>query len=172
VITSFNLQMNYKDFDFTARLYGTFGGYIDQIHGAEAFLSKHVYDNRWTKEGDQSEFGRALINGGNPYTGLMIAKTDHIKLQYLELGYNVDSDTLNKLFGIGYIDNLRLFINGNDLFYKMFDDKLWSHPESFTGDFDNGYGVLEQLPPSETLYQPGTLSFANQSVSFGVNLKF
>jgi hypothetical protein len=102
----------------------------------------------------------------------MIAKTDHIKLQYLELGYNVDSDTLNKLFGAGYIDNLRLFINGNDLFYKMFDDKLWSHPESFTGDFDNGYGVLEQLPPSETLYQPGTLSFANQSVSFGVNLKF
>ena len=172
VITSFNLQMNYKDFDFTARLYGTFGGYIDQIHGAEAFLSKHVYDNRWTKEGDQSEFGRALINGGNPYTGLMIAKTDHIKLQYLELGYNVDSDTLNKLFGIGDIDNLRRFIHGNDLFYKMFDDKLWSHPESFTGDFDNGYGVLEQLPPSETLYQPGTLSFANQSVSFGVNLKF
>ena len=172
VITSFNLQMNYRDFDFTARLYGTFGGYIDQIHGAQAFLSKHVYDNRWIKEGDQSEFGRALINGGNPYTGLMIAKTDHIKLQYLELGYNVDSDTLNKLFGIGYIDNLRLFINGNDLFYKMFDDKLWSHPESFTGDFDNGYGVLEQLPPSETLYQPGTLSFANQSVSFGVNLKF
>jgi TonB-linked SusC/RagA family outer membrane protein len=172
VITSFNLQMNYKNFDFTARLYGTFGGYIDQIHGAEAFLSKHVYDNRWTKEGDQSKYGRALINGGNPYTGLMIAKTDHIKLQYLELGYNVDSDTLNKLFGAGYIDNLRLFINGNDLFYKMFDDKLWSHPESFTGDFDNGYGVLEQLPPSETLYQPGTLSFANQSVSFGVNLKF
>ena len=172
VTTSFNLQMNYKNFDFTARLYGTFGGYIDQIHGAEAFLSKHVYDNRWTQEGDQSKFGRALINGGNPYTGLMIAKTDHIKLQYIELGYNVDSETLNKMFGVDFIDNLRLFINGNDLFYKMFDDKLWSHPESFTGDFDNGYGVLEQLPASETLYQPGTLSFANQSVSFGVNLKF
>ena len=172
VTTSFNLQMNYKDFDFTARLYGTFGGYIDQVHGAEAFLSKHVYDNRWTQEGDQSKFGRALINGGNPYTGLMIAKTDHIKLQYIELGYNVDSETLDKIFGVGFIDNLRIYVNGNDLFYKMFDDKLWSHPESFTGDFDNGYGVLEQLPPSETLYQPGTLSFANQSVSFGVNLKF
>ena len=172
VTTSFNLQMNYKDFDFTARLYGTFGGYIDQVHGAESFLSKHVYDNRWTQEGDQSKFGRALINGGNPYTGLMIAKTDHIKLQYIELGYNVDSETLDKIFGVGFIDNLRIYVNGNDLFYKMFDDKLWSHPESFTGDFDNGYGVLEQLPPSETLYQPGTLSFANQSVSFGVNLKF
>ncbi|MGB2152736.1 MAG: SusC/RagA family TonB-linked outer membrane protein [Flavobacteriaceae bacterium] len=171
--TSLNLQMNYKNFDFTARMYGTFGGYIDQWHGSEAFLSKHVYDNRWVKEGDQSEFGRALASpGGNPYTGLMIAKTDHIKLQYLELGYNVDSETLNNLFGIGYIDNVRLFVNGNDLFYKMFDDKLWSHPESFTGDYDNGYGVLEQLPPSETLYQKGTLSFANQSVSFGVNLKF
>jgi hypothetical protein len=29
-------------------------------------LSKYVYDNRWTKEGDQSEFGRALHFGGNP----------------------------------------------------------------------------------------------------------
>ena len=63
-------------------------------------------------------------------------------------------------------------MNGNDLFYKIFDDKLWSHPESFTSDYDNGYGVLEQLPPSETLYQLGTLSFANQSISFGLNLKF
>ena len=170
--TSFNLQMNYKNFDFTARLYGTFGGYIDQLHGTQAFLSKHVYDNRWTKEGDQSEFGRALHFGGNPYTGLMIAKTDYLKLQYLELGYNVDSDALQRTFGINSIDNLRLFVNGNDLFYKIFDDKLWSHPESFTSDYDNGYGVLEQLPPSETLYQLGTLSFANQSISFGLNLKF
>ena len=172
VISSLNFQMNYKNFDFTAQLYGTFGGYIDQVHGAQAFLSKYVYDNRWTKEGDQSEFGRALTNPGNPYTGLMIAKTDHIKLQYLELGYNMDSEAISKIFGINSIDNLRLFVNGNDLFYKMFDDKLWSHPESFTGDFDNGYGVLEQLPPSETLSQKGTLSFANQSVSFGLNLKF
>ena len=163
--------MKYKNLDFTARLYGTFGGYIDQIHGAGAFLSKHVYDNRWTKEGDQSEFGRA-IHTGNPYKGLMIAKTDHIKLQYIELGYNVKSETLSRIFGVNTIDNLRLFVNGNDLFYKIFDDKLWSHPESFAGDFDNGYGVLEQLSPSQTLSQMGTLSFANQSISFGANLKF
>lgn len=171
IISSLNLQMNYRNFDLTARLYGTFGGYIDQIHGVGAFLSKHVYDNRWTQEGDQSEFGRA-IHTGNPYTGLMIAKTDHIKLQYLELGYNLDENTLNKIFGNNKIDDLRIFVNGNDLFYKMFDDKLWSHPESFSGDFDNGYGVLEQLSPSQTLSQPGTLAFANQSVSFGLNLKF
>ena len=171
IVSSFNLQMKYKNLDFTARLYGTFGGYIDQIHGAGAFLSKHVYDNRWTKEGDQSEFGRA-IHTGNPYKGLMIAKTDHIKLQYIELGYNVKSETLSRIFGVNTIDNLRLFVNGNDLFYKIFDDKLWSHPESFSGDFDNGYGVLEQLSPSQTLSQMGTLSFANQSISFGANLKF
>ena len=171
IVSSFNLQMKYKNLDFTARLYGTFGGYIDQIHGAGAFLSKHVYDNRWTKEGDQSEFGRA-IHTGNPYKGLMIAKTDHIKLQYIELGYNVNSETLSRIFGVNTIDNLRLFVNGNDLFYKIFDDKLWSHPESFSGDFDNGYGVLEQLSPSQTLSQMGTLSFANQSISFGANLKF
>jgi TonB-linked SusC/RagA family outer membrane protein len=171
IVSSFNLQMNYRNLDFTARLYGTFGGFIDQVHGAGAFLSKYVYDNRWTQAGDQSEFGRA-IHTGNPYKGLMIAKTDHIKLQYIELGYNLDSDTLNKAFGITYIDNLRLFINGNDIFYKIFDDKLWSHPESFSGDFDNGYGVLEQLSPSQTLSQLGSLSFANQSLSFGLNLKF
>ena len=171
IVSSFNLQMNYRNLDFTARLYGTFGGFIDQVHGAGAFLSKYVYDNRWTQAGDQSEFGRA-IHTGNPYKGLMIAKTDHIKLQYIELGYNLDSDKLNKAFGITYIDNLRLFINGNDIFYKIFDDKLWSHPESFSGDFDNGYGVLEQLSPSQTLSQLGSLSFANQSLSFGLNLKF
>ena len=171
IVSSFNLQMNYRNLDFTARLYGTFGGFIDQVHGAGAFLSKYVYDNRWTQAGDQSEFGRAL-HTGNPYKGLMIAKTDHIKLQYIELGYNLDSDKLNKAFGITYIDNLRLFINGNDIFYKIFDDKLWSHPESFSGDFDNGYGVLEQLSPSQTLSQLGSLSFANQSLSFGINLKF
>ena len=170
--TSLNLQMNYKNFDLTARLYGTFGGYIDQVHGNGVFLSKYVYDNRWTQEGDNSQFGRALNYLSNPYTGLMIAKTDHIKLQYLEFGYNVNSDTLNKIFGINVIDNLRLFVNGNDLFYKIFDDKLWSHPESFTGDIDNGYGVLVQVPPSETLNQKGTLSFANRSISFGVNLNF
>ena len=171
IVSSFNLQMKYRNLDFTARLYGTFGGYIDQVHGAGAFLSKYVFDNRWTQPGDQSEFGRA-IHTGNPYKGLMIAKTDHIKLQYIELGYNLDSEKLNQAFGITYIDNLRLFINGNDIFYKIFDDKLWSHPESFSGDFDNGYGVLEQLSPSQTLSQLGTLSFANQSLSFGVNLKF
>lgn len=171
IVSSLNLQMKYKNFDFTARLYGTFGGYIDQVHGVGAFLSKHVYDNRWTQEGDQSEFGRAL-HTGNPYKGLMIAKTDHIKLQYLELGYNLDPTLLNKFLGNNTINNLRLFVNGNDLFYKMFDDKLWSHPESFSGDFDNGYGVLEQLSPSQTLSQPGTLAFANQSISFGLNLNF
>lgn len=171
VTSSLNLQMNYKNFDLTARFYGTFGGYIDQVHGSGLFLSQHVYDNRWTQEGDQSEFGRAILRG-NPYTGLMIAKTDHIKLQYLEIGYNLDSKALNKIFGINAIDNLRIFVNGNDLFYKIFDDKLWSHPESFTGDFDNGFGVLEQLSPSQTLTQKGNLSFANRSISFGVNLKF
>ncbi len=171
ITSSFNLQMNYKNFDFTARLYGTFGGYIDQNHGSGIFLSKHVYDNRWMQEGDQSEFGRA-IHTGNPYTGLMIARTDHIKLQYLEIGYNVNPEVLNKIFRINGVDNLRLFFNGNDLFYKIFDDKLWSHPESFTGDFDNGFGVLEQLSPSQTLSQKGTLSFANRSISFGVKLNF
>ena len=171
IVSSYNLQLNYRNLDFTARLYGTFGGYIDQVHGTGAFLSKYVYDNRWTKEGDQSEFGRA-IHTGNPYKGLMIAKTDHIKLQYIELGYNLDSNTLQNTFGLNAFDSARLFVNGNDLFYKIFDDKLWSHPESFSGDFDNGYGVLEQLSPSQTLSQPGTLSFANQSISFGINLKF
>jgi hypothetical protein len=171
VTSSFTLQMNYKNLDFTARLYGTFGGYIDQVHGVGAFLSKYVYDNRWTQEGDQSEFGRA-IHTGNPYTGLMIAKTDHIKLQYLEIGYNLNQKALNKVFGNSAIDNVRFYLNGNDLFFKMFDDKLWSHPESFTGDIDNGYGILEQLPPSETLTQKGNLSFSNKSISLGINLNF
>lgn len=174
IISSLNIQISYRKFDATMKFYGTFGGYLDQPYGFNnGFITQYVFDNRWTKEGDKTEFGRANNRqGGNPYTGLMVAKTDHVKLQYLEIGYNIDSDALNKIIPNNAINNIRLFVNANDFFFKTFDKKLWSHPEAFVGDVDNGSGVFVPLNPTQSLLTNSNLSYANKSFTFGVNVKF
>lgn len=172
--TSLGFQLGYKNLDATLRFYGTFGGYLDQPYGYNnGYISKYVFDNRWTKEGDISPFGRANNrNGGNPYVGNMIAKTDHIKLQYLELGYNIDSKSLNRIFPAGIIESIRIYLNANDLFYWKFDPKLWSHPEAFVGDVDGGSGIFIPLNPAQTILSNTNLTYANKSLTFGVNVKF
>lgn len=130
-----NIALAYKNFDLLANFYGHFGvkryNYtkfqlqrMDQVfnYGKEAL-------NAWTPENKNTDIPRAVQgdpNGNNRVSDRFIENGDYLRLNNLQIGYNLPSDACKK---IG-ISNMRIYIGGNRLLtftnYKGYDPSTGS----------------------------------------------
>jgi TonB-linked SusC/RagA family outer membrane protein len=131
----FNLNLQYKGFDFSALIQGATGG-VQSVGLTESgdignFL-EWSYINRWTIDKPSSEFPRLSNRGQTYFTDLNIAgrntywirSNNYIRIKNVELGYTLDPEICKK---IG-LSALRVYVNGLNLF--TFDKiKIWD-PES------------------------------------------
>lgn len=132
---AFNISLAYKNFDLLANFYGHFGvkryNYtkfqlqrMDQVfnYGKDAL-------NAWTPQNTNTDVPRAVQgdpNKNNRVSDRYIENGDYLRLNNLQLGYNLSADVCKK---IG-ISNLRLYIGGNRLLtftkYKGYDPSTGS----------------------------------------------
>lgn len=155
-----NFNASYKNFDLTMVWQGAGGNkvfnamYRDLMRGD--YGNHHTDElNFWTPTNTNTDVPRPIIgdpNGNNRDSNRYIEDGDYLKLQTLEIGYQIPTP---KDF---FIEKARVYLNGQNLWtitdYKGYDPDFNSNDGLFSRGYDAG-------------------SFPNpRTISLGVDLKF
>ncbi len=115
----FNLNLRYKDFDFTLNTYGKFNNhrYIQGYEGWAFYLTTNarpIHLDSWTPDNKDASYPRITTNmTGNDreVSDYWLRKADYLKIQNIEFGYTLPNTYKNKV-GIDYA---RLYLSGQNL---------------------------------------------------------
>lgn len=116
-----NLSLQYKQFDLIANFYGSFGAKrYDYTKMQLQRMDKNFnYGkdalNAWTPENTNTHIPRAVQgdpNGNNRISDRYVEHGDYVRLNNLQMGYNLPSKVCKHLG----ISNLRVYIGGSRLF--------------------------------------------------------
>jgi hypothetical protein len=125
VTMGFNLQLNYKNFDFAAYTYASIGN--DMVRNYERVLSDanrldYVLD-RWTGEGTSNSVPRVTTGAtsNNVFSDYFVEDASYFRIQNVQLGYTINPNVTQK----AGISKVRLYAGVNNLYtftkYKGFD---------------------------------------------------
>jgi TonB-linked SusC/RagA family outer membrane protein len=138
----FNLQMNYKNFDFSAYTFASVGN--DMVRNYERTLSDvnrstYVLD-RWTGAGSTNTTPRLTTEAtaNTVFSDYFVEDASYLRIQNIQLGYTLNSDYSQK----AGITKLRLYAAVNNLYtftkYKGFDPSA-SNGNPIGGGIDYGF---------------------------------
>ncbi|HTJ53597.1 MAG TPA: TonB-dependent receptor [Cyclobacteriaceae bacterium] len=154
------LTASYKRFDIAIDIMGSFGAKIYNvtrnqfINSGLSNLNKE-WLNSWTPTNTKTSIPRyASGTSVSEVSDFNIASASFIKPRYVELGYTFNKDMLSKI----KISNLRLYVNGSNLFYI-------TKYKGFSPEVSNSYGVTTMGDDFRTYPVTGM-------VKFGLDAKF
>ncbi len=138
----FNLQMNYKNFDFAVYTFASVGN--DMVRNYERNLTdvnrlNYVLD-RWTGEGSTNNTPRVTTSatGNSTFSSYFVEDASYLRIQNMQLGYSINSKFSEK----AGITKLRLYAGVNNLYtftkYKGFDPGA-SNGAPIGGGIDYGF---------------------------------
>ena len=138
----FNLQLNYKSFDFAVYTFASVGN--DMVRNYERNLTdvnrlNYVLD-RWTGEGSSNVTPRVTTSatGNSTFSSYFVEDASYLRIQNMQLGYTLDSKYSEK----AGITKLRLYAGVNNLYtftkYKGFDPGA-SNGAPIGGGIDYGF---------------------------------
>lgn len=157
-IGGLNIGVEWKNIDFSVDIQGTFGNEIFnskifERYGGDDNYSRAFLD-RWTTDNKDTDLPR-MTTGGNNYqiSTRWLQDGSYVKLQAAELGYSLPKTLIDRV----KIQNLRIYVSGNNLFYITKYDGLT--PEiSRTNNLERGI--------DRAIYP------VTSSVRFGINVTF
>lgn len=138
-----NLQFGYKDFDFSANMYGKLNTkrYISGYEGWAFYLSQNarpMHLDAWSETNKDATYPRlTMSNTSNDtqYNSFWLRKADFLKIQNIQIGYTIPKAILEKV----NIQYLRLYLSGQNLGtisgYDGFDPEGGWYPLSRTFAF-------------------------------------
>ncbi|WP_158266980.1 TonB-dependent receptor [Chitinophaga niastensis] len=138
-----NLNAGWKNFDFSANIYGTVNTYryISGYEGWAFYLSQNarpMHLDAWTPENPHASYPRLSIqytSNDTKYSSYWLRKADYLKLQNMQLGYTLPKRALDRL----KINYLRVYVSGQNLAtfsgYAGFDPEGGYYPLSKTWAF-------------------------------------
>jgi len=138
----FNLQMNYKGFDFAVYTFASVGN--DMVRNYERNLTdvnrlNYVLD-RWTGEGSTNANPRVTTSatGNSIFSSYFVEDASYLRIQNLQLGYSLDPKYSEK----AGITKVRVYAGVNNLYtftkYKGFDPGA-SNGAPIGGGIDYGF---------------------------------
>jgi hypothetical protein len=145
----FNLNADYKGFDISIFFQGISGNkvfnqpyrVVSELGKAESNYTVESYENYWRPDRPSDKWPRPTTLDNND-TGRVsdrwIQDGSYLRLQNVQLGYSIPKNILDRIHGI---DNLRIYIQGQNLFAIT---KLWGYDPDFINDgtynrgFNNG----------------------------------
>lgn len=136
-----NLTVNYKNFDLTTSLFGSFGNQIVRNYERTTPLTNRtIYDlDRWTGPGTSTTVPRVTTGAtrNTLFSDFYVEDGDFIRIQNVQLGYTFDA---NQLESMG-LSRLRIYAQALNLFtftkYRGFDPSF-NNGASIGGGIDNG----------------------------------
>ncbi|WP_367755789.1 SusC/RagA family TonB-linked outer membrane protein [Flavobacterium sp. WC2430] len=140
----FNFSSSYKNWDFSMFWQGSggnkvFDGMYRNLMAGQ--YSNHSIDelNYWTPTNTNTNVPRPIIGDPNANTrdsNRFIEKGDYIKLQTMQIGYDIP------LKNISFIQKAKLFVNGQNLLiiskYRGYDPDFNSNDGLFSRGYDGG----------------------------------
>jgi TonB-linked SusC/RagA family outer membrane protein len=138
----FNLQMNYKNFDFAVYTFASVGN--DMVRNYERNLTdvnrfNYVLD-RWTGEASTNSTPRVTTGatGNSTFSSYFVEDASYLRIQNMQLGYSLDPKYSEK----AGITKVRLYAGVNNLYtftkYKGFDPGA-SNGSPIGGGIDYGF---------------------------------
>ena len=138
----FNVQMNYKNFDFAMYTFASVGN--DMVRNYERNLTdvnrlNYVLD-RWTGEGSTNSTPRVTTGatGNSNFSSFFVEDASYARIQNIQLGYAIDTKFIEK----AGLSKVRLYAGVNNLYtftkYKGFDPGA-SSGAPLGGGIDNGF---------------------------------
>ncbi|MCW4468531.1 TonB-dependent receptor [Flavobacterium sp. MFBS3-15] len=116
VTMGFNINLQYKGFDFTAYTFASIGN--DMLRNYERTVPNanrlnYVLD-RWTGEGTSNTVPRATTGAtnNNVISDYFVEDASYVRIQNVQLGYTFDE----KLIGKSGVSKLRLYVGVNNLY--------------------------------------------------------
>ncbi len=152
-----NLGFTYKNFDFNAYAYASLGNEIVRNYERNQPNTNRTnsYLGRWTGPGSTDSFPRVTIgaNSNNLFSDFYVEDGSYLRLQNVQLGYNLDSD----MIAATGLSKFRIYASVNNVFtlteYTGYD------PSASTGAPIGG-GIDQGFYPVPRVYM------------LGINLKF
>lgn len=105
-IYSFNTSLKYKNFDFSAQLYGVQGNDVWDFQK----LTPSRELQRWTLDNPSNEYPRARSNPGYRASDFYITDGSFLRIQNVTLGYTLKPHLIKA------ISNLRVYLSANNLY--------------------------------------------------------
>ncbi len=148
-----NINLSWRAFDLSVQVQGEYKKKImvEPIFGMDfgalydyANMFKEAYEDRWTKEGDNSYYpalGSGIRGINNSCNTRWLQDAGYMRVKSIHLGYTLPKH----LFSILPIDNLRVFLTGTNLFtfsnYIGFDPEMGTRQKrsDSTGYMDKVY---------------------------------
>ncbi|GAB4329848.1 MAG: TonB-dependent receptor [Flammeovirgaceae bacterium] len=126
--TGLSLGVNYKGFDFSTMIYGSFGNEILRNYERQTPMANMMNYKlgRWTGQGSTNEHPRLTTgaNRNNVISSYFIEDGSYLRVRNLQLGYSIPEGFLKKTG----IDKCRVYFSVNNLVtltgYKGFDPNL------------------------------------------------
>jgi len=148
VTMGFNLNMNYKNFDFSAYAYATLGN--DMVRNYERNQPNvnrpAYYLERWRGPGTSNEVPRLTTGAtsNNVLSEFFVEDASYARIQNVQLGYSLPDDLLERI----KIDRLRIYASVNNLYtftkYKGFDPSATTG-EPIGGGIDYGFYPVPRI---------------------------
>ncbi|MBE9467901.1 MAG: TonB-dependent receptor [Bacteroidetes bacterium] len=151
---SFNINFDYKNFDFTAFFNGVSG---NKIFNVNRFYTENMKDNNnyststidaWTTENTNTSMPRAVFgdpNANSRVSDRFLEDGDFLRLKMLQIGYTLPKNLSNKI----NIDKLRVYVSGQNLLtitnYKGYDPEIGENKEWNMGIDWGGYPISKSL---------------------------
>jgi TonB-linked SusC/RagA family outer membrane protein len=137
-----NISMNYKNFDFSAYAFASLGNEIVRNYERNQPLTNRTvyYLDRWTGEGTSNTFPRVTTgaNSNNLFSDFYVEDGSFLRLQTVQLGYNLGDKTLSKLG----LSSARIYLSALNLFtltkYRGFDPTV-TVSEPIGAGIDGGF---------------------------------
>ncbi|MFN7099574.1 MAG: SusC/RagA family TonB-linked outer membrane protein [Flavobacterium sp.] len=138
----FNIQMNYKQFDFAMYTFASVGN--DMVRNYERNLTDVNRPNyvlgRWTGEGSTNSIPRVTTGatGNSNFSSYFVEDGSYARIQNMQLGYSLNSGFIEK----AGISKVRLYAGVNNLYtftkYRGYDPGA-SSGAPIGGGIDNGF---------------------------------
>ncbi|MDR2473126.1 MAG: TonB-dependent receptor [Tannerella sp.] len=143
---AFTLGVNYKSFSFMAQLYGVnnatrvigFNNFINTTHTVYAHAADY-----WTKDNQNAaSFLPRWRTSGENIGNYFVYDASYLRLRMVELGYSLNKIPVIKKMGI---ENMRIFLNGNNLFFwsDLPDDRETTY--SGGSDTEGAYPTMKRF---------------------------
>ncbi|MCF4100797.1 TonB-dependent receptor [Gillisia sp. M10.2A] len=143
-----NINLNYKNFDFTAYIYASLGN--DMVRNYERNqpnVNKSAYYlERWTGPGTSNEVPRVTTGAtaNTAFSDFYVEDASYARIQNVQLGYSLPGTFLSKTG----LDRLRIYASVNNLYtftkYKGFDPSA-STGEAIGGGIDYGFYPVPRI---------------------------
>ncbi len=120
-VYDFDLSFQFK-YSLGGQIYNSAARYDENINNAFGNTTKYVYDNMWREVGDVTQVPAPVSGAVTSHSTRFLMDGSFIKLNTLQLGYNVPANVINRV----NLSGLRIYVSGDNL-------KAWALGDDFRG---------------------------------------